>query len=303
MAAVELFGFDCGVVEESGEGDGRLHHLQLGHEGAEVRADRLPEVLEDDAARFAIELNRTAGGEIREAAVDLLFDLAARGTGERPIAQVEAEIAMSVANEVEHRQAVLVAAPSQTAAELLKKDERALGRPEKEDRVDLRHVDAFIEDVDREEAVDLAVAQAPERAIAYVAVRRPQHRLGRNPSLIEAARHELGVADADAEAEGAHAAEIADLSAELLHDLHEPRIVARVDVLELAIVVTAAGPCHVRDVDVVVDAEIVERREQAAIESFPEPELDRDPVIEPLQDRFAVRSLRRRGETEEDFGR
>ncbi len=53
--------------------------------------------------------------------------------GERPVAQVEAELGVLVADEVEHGQARLAVGEAQAAAELLEEDGRALGRPQEQD--------------------------------------------------------------------------------------------------------------------------------------------------------------------------
>jgi hypothetical protein len=48
-----------------------------------------------------------------------------------------------------------------------------------------------------------------------------------------------------------------------------------------------------------VDAEVLERDEQAEIERVPQAELGGDPAVEPAEDRPAVGALGRRGEPEE----
>ena len=69
-----------------------------------------------------------------------------------------------VANEVDHRQGVLAVVAAQAAAQLLEEHDRGLGRAQHQDRVDLRHVEAFVEHVDRADDLQLARAQLLHRA-------------------------------------------------------------------------------------------------------------------------------------------
>jgi hypothetical protein len=51
------------------------------------------------------------------------------------------------ADEVEHREARLPLLEPEPAAELLEEERRRFRRPEEEDRVDRRHVDARVEEI------------------------------------------------------------------------------------------------------------------------------------------------------------
>ena len=116
-------------------------------------------------------------GQEREAELDLLLHLGPRGAGDRAVAQVEAELPVRLADEVEHGHAVLALVAPQAAAELLQEDEGALGRPQEQDRVDLREVDALVEQVDGEERPDLAgpqVRRAPPCGLAVGCPPRPR---------------------------------------------------------------------------------------------------------------------------------
>ena len=74
----------------------------------------------------------------------------------RAKANVESVLGVGLADEVEHRQDALALRPPQAATELLQEHGRALGRAQEQDRVDLGNVDAFVEDVDREDRSNLA---------------------------------------------------------------------------------------------------------------------------------------------------
>jgi hypothetical protein len=70
-----------------------------------------------------------------------------------------------VADEVEDGEAVLPIAAPEAAAELLEEDRGALGRAEEEDGVDVGQVDALVEQVDREQAAELARSAAGVSAV------------------------------------------------------------------------------------------------------------------------------------------
>jgi len=88
----------------------------------------------------------------------------------------------------------------------------------------------------------------------------------------------------------------------LQHQPH-PRIVPGVQALELRQVVALAGPPDRRQVGVVVQAEILERAEQPALEGVPEPHFHRDVIVEVVKDVFGVGTFRRGGQPEKDSGR
>ncbi len=77
-----------------------------------------------------------------EALLDGATDAGAGAARERPEAVDEPEPRVRVADEVEHRQAVLALLEPQAAPELLEEHRRALGRAQEEDGVDRRHVEA-----------------------------------------------------------------------------------------------------------------------------------------------------------------
>ena len=120
-----------------------------------------------------------------------------------------------VADEVEHGQDGLVLRTPQAAAELLQEDGCALGGTEQQHGVDVGHVEALVEEVDGEQRVDAsALAQvAAEPARAPLAASSPLTVPRGMPASLKAARHELRVRHADAEAERPHGARVRDLVA------------------------------------------------------------------------------------------
>ncbi len=78
---------------------------------------------------------------------------------------------------------------------------RALGRSQQQQRVDVRDVDALVEQIDREDDVDSAGVEIAERRRSLVHRAVAPDRDGRYPDRAELLRHEAGVRDRDAEAE------------------------------------------------------------------------------------------------------
>ena len=119
--------------------------------------------------------------------LDLLVDPDRRVGQQRPVAQVEPEVAVGLADEVEDRQALLVLGQPQPAAELLEEDRQALGRPEEQHRVDLGDVDPLVVQVDDEQEVDPPVAE-PVLGRAALGVRGVgREALGGDAGLVELA--------------------------------------------------------------------------------------------------------------------
>ena len=75
------------------------------------------------------------------------------------------EVRLVVPNEVENDDELLVGRLSQAAAELLHEDDRALRRTQHDHLVDFRDVDAFGEDVDREDVVEAILAHAVRETV------------------------------------------------------------------------------------------------------------------------------------------
>ena len=133
--------------------------------------------------------------------------------------------------------------------------------PQEQDRVDLGQVDALVEQVDGEEDVDLAAREALARlrpSLGGAVARR--HRQRRDAGLVERVGHELGVVDADAEAERPHPVDVGDLVAQRLQD---DRAAGRRGRCRRSSVRRRRSPVPrfhwTLQVGVVVDAEVLER--------------------------------------------
>ena len=98
------------------------------------RASCALDVVENDLARrpgpAGCGSRRAASGSLRSTSRS---EPRPADPGQRPVAQVEAELGVLAADEVEHRQARLVVGQAQAAAELLQEDRGALGGPQEQD--------------------------------------------------------------------------------------------------------------------------------------------------------------------------
>src|SRR5262249_22831369 len=86
----------------------------------------------------------------------------------------------------------------------------------------------------------------------------------------------------------------------LLDDKASPGVGARVCVAQrLDVVAPPAAPGNISEVEAVVDAEVEERRQVLLVDRIPEPQLRRNAVVEPVEDRQAVAALGSGGEPEQ----
>ena len=206
MAGVDVVEVEAGGVEELLQGDVALLRGQLGQlpgplgDGAR---ERVPDAGQDPLRGDPVQLHVAAGGEEREALLDLLHHVGAGAAEEGAEAAVVAELLAVVADEVEDGADRLALGLPEPAAELLEEEERALGGAEHEERVDGGDVHALVEEVHAEDDADVAPLQVPERPLPLVVLRLAGDRDGGDAVLVEHAGHVAGVVDAHAEAEGA----------------------------------------------------------------------------------------------------
>jgi len=242
-AGVDVLELDARLPQERGEIDVAAalarHVAEVLRQGAVPEPQGLLHVVEHRLARHLVELDGAAARQLREAALDLPLHAATRPTEDGAEPRVEAEPAVRSPDEVEDGAALLVVPAPKTAAELLKEEERALGRPQEEQRVHIREVDPLVEDVDAEQDAEPSVAQAGEGGVALRRGRLSGHRPPGNAGALEAVGHEVGVRHVDAEAQGTHGGDVGDLVAKLPQDVGHQPVVTGVDVAELGDVVSA----------------------------------------------------------------
>src|ERR1035437_10322223 len=115
--------------------------------------------------------------------------------------------------------------------------------------------------------------------------------------LLKVSSHEPGVVDAHAESEAPHRGWIVDMVGHFLQNWPSPRVGTRIDVAQCAdVVAPSAAPRDVSEVLAIMDSVVHERGESALIDSVPESQFSRDPVVEPLEDRKSIAPLGNRGE-------
>src|SRR5579859_8010387 len=111
---------------------------------------------------------------------------------------------MLVADEIEHGQAGLSFRPPQSPTELLQKDGGRFSRTQKEHGVEFWDVHALVEQIDREDHIDVAIAEVAQSRYPLVGRRVAGDGNGADPSVVETASHPRGVSNAHTEPQGPH---------------------------------------------------------------------------------------------------
>ena len=150
----------------------------------------VPQVLEHDLSALAIELDVTPGGQKREPLLDLLVERTATAIDERDEPPVEAELAVLLPDQVDHRQVRLAVGAAKAATDLLRKDGGAVRRTEQQHRVDAgtSTPSPRTSTLKTHRARRPRVAQALSRASASSSARRARPREAR---AVKRARHVL----------------------------------------------------------------------------------------------------------------
>ena len=183
----------------------------------------------------------------------------------------------------------------QPSAQLLEEEGRAVSGAQEEEGVHHRNVDALVEEVHREDHVDLACGEVGQGRATFVVWGVGPHRDRRDAGLVEDAGHESGVVDADAKAQRAHGSAGFHALIEAGYHLLRPEVVGRELVRKSAHVVAAPSrPGDVAQVEAVVDAVVGEGREVLLVDGVPHAEFGGNPVVEPVKDGEAVAAFGRR---------
>ena len=106
--------------------------------------------------------------------------------------------------------------------------------------------------------------------------------------------HEVRVGDRYAEPKGTHRSWVEEDALERLDEPVDPHVVASEETFEIVGAISASTPLKGRQVDVVVDAEVLERREVPVVYRLPQAELHGGTVTEPAGYVLAVHALRSR---------
>jgi len=160
----EPLGLAAGGADRALGGQGAQFLQQLGP----ARGQALAQVGKHPLTRHPIEHQPATGRQEGESLRQLLLQLAATAAEQGAVAQVEAEAAVLLADEIEHGEAALagVGRQTQASAQLLQEHHRALGGTQQQHGVDRRKVETFVEQVDGEEDLRVASLEGLEDGLA-----------------------------------------------------------------------------------------------------------------------------------------
>src|SRR4051794_28193941 len=151
--------------------------------------------MENDVAADAVEFDLATRWEVREVLLDLLGEPAVARIEKRPQLGVEAESAVLLADEGDDRERCLVLVFAKAATYLLRQDGGGLRRTKQEHRVYRRYVDTLAENVDAEDAAEVALLESSQGRIAFRTVGLAPEGCAWEPAFGEGAGHVLGVVD------------------------------------------------------------------------------------------------------------
>ena len=187
-----------------------------------------------------------------------------------------------LAHEVEHRTDGLAFESPQPTAQLLQKECGAIRRSEKQNRINGRDVDAFVEEVDGKHDVYSSVFQILQGTCSFSLGRVCPYGRRLDSRLVEDARHVSGVSDAHAKPEGPNHGRIARAAIQFLqHDACVSVVYRQHFSKALDVVPTAASPRHVSKIGVVVNSVVDKRCQPMLVNCVPKPKLGSDAVTEP----------------------
>ena len=158
IVGVDVVELKATVCKERGQGD-VADRAQLGDSLWPTTRYGVADARQHDRAGDRVELEVTTGGQEREVSFELLLQIMTATAEQRAVPQVEPELASVQTNEVEHGAFGLSVCAAQSPPELLKEQRGALRRAQEQERVDVRHVDALVEEIDREEGGDTPVSE------------------------------------------------------------------------------------------------------------------------------------------------
>ena len=128
---------------------------------------------------------------------------------------VNHEVLVLMSHEVEDRQNRLQRCTAQAAAQLLQEEGERLGGAQHQERVDVRNIDALVEQVHGEDGRQLVVVirKIPHNLGTTLGGIRTHQAVCRESYFVEFLGHVFGVLDAHAEAERLHTQGVVDLLA------------------------------------------------------------------------------------------
>ena len=195
--------------------------------------------------------------------------------------EVEAELLAVIADEVQDGQHGLVLRPPQPSPELLQEDRGALGGSEEQHRVDIGNVDALVEDVDREDCLDVGLREDPaDSAPALLGALRRSPLRSATPASLKAAAMYSACATLTQKPSACMASGFGHLVAELPQDHRRSGRRCRCRRSPAQHRRTGHASSPPAEVGAVGHGEVVERTQQVGAQRIPQPQLGRDPTVE-----------------------
>ena len=194
-----------------------------------------------------------------------------------------------VAHEIDDSDGRLALGRAQTTPQLLQEHDAGLGRPQHDDAIYCRDIDAFVEHIDGAHRIEFAtarVARAPSRGRQNPRRRTPRPRAGL--AFAQPLPHVHGVRDAAAEHQRSCARMLLPGTPEGLHPgfgLRRRRERLRIE--------ASVPPRNVLVVDLVLDAEVVKRNEASKLDTARYSGREGNQVVEQTEDVRGIRAIRR----------
>ena len=202
-----------------------------------------------------------------------------------------------ISDVVDHVKMRLCIQFSQPSAELLEPQDPRFGGAQHEDRVDRRHVDALVQDIDGKDDVEFAVAQLFERSGSWIRVCVGMNGGGPQACVAKEIAHEIRVASRGAKAKGP----VSTSGSELVQSILCPGLGGE-SVRQRFGVEAVAPPWDIFVVDIIGHAEVVKGAEQAFRDPLCEVAPEDQVVARKAKEITTIGSLGRGGEAQKEFG-
>jgi len=299
VPAVDVFEVPAGFLEVFLERD--ITQLpKLCDPRSPLRRNALADILQDPFRRHVIQRHVTAGGKVRETVSDLLLEVPPAAAEQRAEATVISEFLSVMTDEVQDCAVGFAMTIAQTTPELLQEQRWAVRWAQENEGVHFGQIDTLVEEVDREEHVDLSISQVAKGLLALGGrcVRPYGH--GFHAVVGKYSSHEARMVNAYAKAKSAYGAHGVDVLIHFMEDHPSPRVVRCEETGQLVHVISPApNKRHTSQVQAVGDAVVREWAQTVLVDRVPQPKLGSDATVEPVEHVLTVGALWRGCESEQ----
>ena len=150
------------------------------------------------------QLYRTASGQVGKVKLHFTVDGKAVLRQKGFQLAVDAVSTMGLPDEIKNGQAILVGCMSQTPTQLLKKHGKTFRGAQKKDRIHIRHIKTFIENVSGEKESKLTIAEFLQQRSSHIVLGLAGNHAGRYVSFTKHLGHKLRVAHGYTETDTSH---------------------------------------------------------------------------------------------------